>query len=152
MTSRMRAAGLALAIAAGLLVAGCGGDEGGSPEDAVEAYADAARDADGEAACELISSASVEAIEEFGDDCPAAFEEFGGGDVPDDLEIGEVTEDGDTATVETTGDGETTEIPLVREDDEWKIDFTNLAAEAEAPEVESVEPETETVEPVEPAE
>lgn len=40
------------------------------------------------------------------------------------IEIGEATIDGDTATVATTSsEGVEGETPLIKEDDEWKVDF-----------------------------
>lgn len=155
-----RLTGLVLVIATAALLAGCGGSSS-SPDAVVQDFFDAARDNDAEAACELLSSASIEAIEASGDeDCPTAFEADGVGDIPDDIEVGEVTEDGDTATVQVTGDGEEVEIPTVNEDDEWKVDFASLvpSVSAEPPDIstEAIEPpdvsapEIEPPEPVEP--
>ena len=84
-------------------------------------------------------SATIEEIEATGSDCPTTFEEVGFGSVPDDFEIGEVTEEGDTATVEATADGTTEDVPLIDEDGEWKLDFA-----AVTPDVPSEEPTTTT--------
>lgn len=141
---KRRLTGLATAITAAALLAGCGGSES-TPEDAVESFFNAARDDDAEGACELLSAASIEAIEASGDDCPTSFESEGVGDIPDDIEIGEVTEDGDTATVQVSGDGEEVEIPTVNEDDEWKVDFAALV-----PEISAEEPDVSVPEGIEP--
>lgn len=119
-----------LALAAGVLV-GCGGG-GSSPEDTVQGFYDASKDGDAAAACELLSSESQEAAAAQGGDCETAFEQAGAADVPDDLEIGDVTEDGDTATVAVSGDGEESEIPVVKEDDEWRIDLIGASTAPEA--------------------
>jgi hypothetical protein len=117
-------AGLALVAA---LVVGCGG--GGSPEDTVQEFYDASVDQDGAAACELLTDASAElAAAGGGGDCATAFEEQTAEDVPEDFEIGEVSEDGDSATVEVTSDGESSTVPLTKEDDEWKIDLAGAVA------------------------
>ena len=41
----------------------------------------------------------------------------------DEVEVGDATEDGDTAEVTVTFGDEEAEVPLVKEDDEWKIDI-----------------------------
>jgi DUF2950 family protein len=119
------------ALATGLIA--CGGDDASesgssSPEDTVSSYFGAVEDGDGGRICELLTSDSVEAIESFGDgDCAdiAGSEDFG--DFPDDLDVGEATEDGDSATVEVTGDGDTVSVPLTKEGDDWKVDITGIS-------------------------
>jgi hypothetical protein len=126
----------ALAIGAAVVV-GCGGG-GGSPEDTVQEFFDAARDQDAAATCELLTTASQDAAAaQAGGDCEAAFEDSGAADIPEEIEIGDVTEDGDTATVAVSAEGQDDEIPLLKEDDEWKIDLLGGATappEATAPE------------------
>ena len=118
-----------LALAAALAV-GCGDDssstaDAGNPEDTVQAFYDAYKDQDGEAACALFSADSQEAAAEGFDSCEEAFQgaaDSGALDgVPDDLTIESSSIDGETATVETTAGGEKNTITLVNEDG-WKVD------------------------------
>lgn len=122
--------GFGALVASGLLVAGCGGDDAsesgsGSPEDAVSSFFAAADEGDGERACELMTEDSVSALELGGGSCAEVMSEDSG-DLPDDFEVGDTTEDGDTATVEVSGDGDTIEVPLQKDGDEWKVDFISL--------------------------
>jgi hypothetical protein len=109
---------------AGLAV-GCGGDSTSNPEDAAQAFYEAARDQDAEALCASVSAEYREAATEGFDSCEAAFEDAADSGtldgVPEDFEIVSSSVDGDTATVETTGGGETNTITLVNEDG-WKVD------------------------------
>lgn len=121
---------LSTLVAAGLLAAGCGGDDAsesgsGSPEDAVKSFFAAADDGDGERACELMTDDSVSALELGGGSCADVMSEDSG-DLPDDFEVGDTTEDGDTATVTVSGDGDEIEVPVQKDGDEWKVDFIGL--------------------------
>lgn len=121
----LRIGSVLLAIAFGVLIAGCGGG-GDDPADTVQEYFDAATGDDFEGACELLSEQTITLIEGTGDDCPTALEADEATPVPDDFEVGDSTEDGDTASVTVSGDGEEVAIPLVKEDDEWKVDLAGL--------------------------
>ncbi len=121
---------LAVLLAGGLIATGCGGSDAeesgsGSPEDAVSSFFSAADDGDGARACELMTEDSVNALELSGSSCADVMSEDSG-DLPDDFEVGDASEDGDSATVKVTGDGDEIEVPLKKEDDEWKIDFISL--------------------------
>jgi hypothetical protein len=123
----------ALALAASLVI-GCGGggdsssDSAAAPEDVVQQFVDSSRDGDGEAVCDLLSADSqAQVVDEAksADDCPGAFDEDPtASDVPEDLEIGEATIDGDTGSVAITVSGQESSLPVVQEDGEWKIDIT----------------------------
>lgn len=126
------AAALALVplVAAGLIAAGCGGNDASesgssSPEDTVKSFFAAADAGDGDRACELMTDDSVKALELGGGSCGDSLS-GDSGDLPDDFEVGDASEDGDRATVEVSGDGDTIEVPLQKEDDEWKVDFISL--------------------------
>jgi hypothetical protein len=121
----------ALALVAGLAV-GCGGDSTSNPEDAAQAFYEAARDQDAEALCASVSAEYREAASEGFDSCEAAFEDAADSGtldgVPDDFTIVSSSVDGDTATVETTGGGENNTITLVNEDG-WKVNPASTAPE-----------------------
>lgn len=124
MKTGLRVGSILLAVAVGVLIAGCGGSD--DPADTVQEYFDAATGDDFEAACELLSAETITLIEGTGDDCETALAADEATPVPDDFEVGESTEDGDTASVTVTGDGEEVSIPLLKEDDEWKVDLAGL--------------------------
>jgi hypothetical protein len=150
--------GMRLAVAtlaaSGLIAAGCGGDDteesgADSPDAAVTSFFAAIEDGDGDRACELMTDDSVEALELGGEECSTFAESEGSGDLPDDFEVGDATEDGDSATVNVTGDGEELEVPLVKDGDEWKVDFIGLGlaqagasegGDASAPDISIEEP------------
>ena len=137
----IRIASAVLAMAAGALIAGCGGsdDSDGSdgaetPEEAVTAFFDATVAKDSAALCESITEESgqqaadnedVETCEEGADkafasaDAEAEIAQF------ESAEVGEATIDGDTATVTVTSEGTEGEVPVVKEDDVWKVDITD---------------------------
>jgi hypothetical protein len=130
----IRIASAVLALAAGALIAGCGGSDGAeTPEDAVTAFFEATVDKDSEALCDSISEESatqaaenedVETCEEGADkafgseDADAEIEQF------ENAEVGEATVDGDTATVTVTSEGTEGEVPVVKEGDVWKVDIS----------------------------
>lgn len=123
---------LTAALAIGMLLAGCGGG-GDSPEEVVEDFYAAAADGDAEKMCELASEASAQsgAEENDAETCEEGvqssidagnLDEFSA--LVEGVEVGEATIDGDAATVAiTSAEGEEAEIDLVKEDDEWKVDF-----------------------------
>ena len=121
----------AVALTAGF-GAGCGGDDSSSdeqsPEEVVQSFVDSSRDGDGAAVCDLLSADSqTQVVEESdsADDCEGAFDEDPtASDVPDDLEIGDATIDGDTGTVAVTVSGQESQLNVVQEDGSWKIDIT----------------------------
>ena len=129
-----RAAIGVVAVAAALVV-GCGGDDSsddsGNPEDAVQSFYDASKAKDAEAACATLTADSQDFAAGGEDSCEASFQksvDSGQADIPDSIEIGDVSTEGDTATVPVTADGQDTEFTVVQEDGEWKIDLTGSAA------------------------
>lgn len=129
-----RAAIGVVAVAAALVV-GCGGDDdssdSGNPEDAVQAFYDASKAEDAEAACATLTTESQEFAAAGEESCEASFEKSvtsGQSDIPESIEIGEVTTEGETATVPVTAEGQDTEFTVVQQDGEWKIDLTGAAA------------------------
>ena len=130
-----RIAAAVLALAAGALIAGCGGEDGAeSPEDAVTAFFDATVDKDSEALCasitedsatETAESEDVETCEEGADKAFAsenADEEIA---QFESAEVGEATVDGETATVTVTSEGNEGEVSVAKEGDVWKVDLSD---------------------------
>jgi hypothetical protein len=125
-----------IAVGVGAFVLLSGGDDAGdSPESTVEALFDAGQDRDCEAAGELLSSSTFDAMggrEAALQQCQAALEQEGGLFSAEGAELvsTDVTsEDDSTATVSAevrTPDGETNnqDYNLVKEDGEWKIDLS----------------------------
>ena len=132
LNSKRAAIGVVAVTAA--LVVGCGGDDSsdsGNPEDAVQAFYDASKSEDAEAACATLTTDSQDFAAGGEESCEASFQksvDSGQADIPDSIEIGEVTTEGDTATVPVTADGQDTDFTVVQEDGEWKIDLTGAAA------------------------
>lgn len=122
-TGLKKAAALLAALAATAAV-GCGGDDGGSPEDAVSAVYSAAADGDAAGVCENLSAGALEASGGSVDECETSIEPGleAAGAFLGEFEIGEATTDGDSATVEVSFAGETEEVPVVQEDGEWTLD------------------------------
>lgn len=134
-----RLAALALTLGAGLIAAGCGGDddstsdEAQSPSDVVAAFYAATADGDNEAICSYFTEETAQqaAEEEDADSCEEAAESGLGDDetvaLAKTVEVGKETIDGDTATVEVSSSEQegSGEINLVQEDGEWKIDFSS---------------------------
>ena len=127
--SKLAALIAALTLAFAFVVAGCGSDD--SPEDVVESFYSALGDGDAGEICDLLSEASQEDAAEGEDSCEAGVQKgIDSGEaeealgVADEVEVGEATEDGDTAEVSVSFGDEEAEVPLVKEDDEWKIDIS----------------------------
>ena len=130
----IRIASAVLALAAGALIAGCGGSDGAeTPEDAVTAFFEATVDKDSEALCDSLSEASAkdaaenEDVETCEEGADKAFASEGADDEIaqfEDAEVGEATIDGDTATVTVTSEGNEGTVDVVKEDDVWKVDIT----------------------------
>ena len=120
----MKKAAALLAASAALFAVGCGGGDGSSPEDAVSAVYDAAADGDAAGVCENLSAAAIEASVEEGADCEEALEPSleAAGAFLGEFEVGEADVEGDSGTVEVSFAGETADVPVVQEDDEWKVD------------------------------
>ena len=145
---RMAVGALALTAA---VVVGCGGSDStdsssdaGSPEDAVQAFFDASKAEDGAAACAALTTDSQELAAGPEDSCEASFDksvEAGTAGIPDSIEIGEVTTEGDTAaTVSVTADGQTSDIYTTQEDGVWKVDLagpTSVGGDSSAPSTDS---------------
>ena len=119
----------ALSLAAGLL-AGCGGGDDsasgdGDPSDTVQTFYEAFKSEDAAGICATFSDDFETVVAEGSDSCEVAFQtnfDAGAGGVPEGVEIGDASIDGDTATVDvTTPTGETNTATLIDEDG-WKID------------------------------
>ena len=127
--SKLAALLAGMTLASALVAAGCGGDD--SPEDVVESFYSALGDGDAEEICSLLSNSAAESAAEDEETCEAgvqkgidsgAAEEALG--AADEVEVGEVKEDGDTAEVTVTFGEEEAQVPLVKEDGEWRIDIS----------------------------
>ena len=127
-TLRLLAALAALTLAFALVAVGCGSDD--SPKDVVESFYSALSDGEAGEICDLLSASGQEGAAAGADSCEDGIQKLiDSGEaeealgVADEVEIGDATEDGDTATVKVSFGDEETEVPLVKEDDEWKIDL-----------------------------
>jgi hypothetical protein len=121
----MKKAAAAVVAGAALFAAGCGGGDGGSPEGAVEALYSAAVDGDAGAVCDNLSTAAIEASVEEGSECEDALDSAtleAAGAFLGEFEVGEADVDGGEGTVEVSFAGETSDVPVVEEDGEWKVD------------------------------
>ena len=126
--SRLAALLTALTLACAFAVAGCGGED--SPADVVEDFYSALSDGDAGEICDLLSNSAQEDAAGNEDSCEdgvqkeidsgAAEEALG---AAGDVEVGDATEDGDTAEVTVTSGDDEAQVPLVKEDGEWKIDI-----------------------------
>lgn len=118
-------------FAVGLLALGCGGTA--APEDVAEDFYAALADGDAAAFCETLSESAAQAAadDEDAESCEEGVEKsFSSGDAEDAIaqtegvELGEAEIDGDTAIVPTTSaEGQEGETPMVKENDEWKVDI-----------------------------
>jgi hypothetical protein len=126
-------------VACGVLAfaAGCGDDK---PKQSVTAYLNAVADDDNVEACKhLTEHAQEQALEKFSNlspkDCPDVVHKvvvnIFGADAEDlkDASTSDKSESGDTATVEASLDGRTVDVPLRKEDGEWKLDAAGVAAQ-----------------------
>ena len=124
-----------LAVTAAIVV-GCGGSDdtssdADSPEDVVQAFFDASKSEDAGAACATLTTDSQDFAAAGEESCEASFQksvDSGQSTIPDSIEIGDVTTEGDTATVPVTADGQDTDFTVVQEDGSWKIDLVGAAA------------------------
>lgn len=132
--SKLVTAVAALTLVFALVAAGCGGDDGGgdSPEDVTQSFYTALSDGDAAEICDLLSerAAQTAAEDEGADSCEDGVGkgiESGAAEAAlgaaDDVEIGEATIDGDSASVAVTSGEQEAEVPLVKEDGDWKIDI-----------------------------
>jgi len=120
----------ALVLALAFAVAGCGGGSDASPEEVTENFYSALADGDADEACGLLSNASAESAAGGGESCEEGFKQAldsGAAQaalgVADDIEVGDSEIDGDSATVTVTSGNQEDEVPLIKEDGEWKIDI-----------------------------
>ena len=117
---------LAIALFA-VIPMGCGGDEDADDaEAALSTYVEALRDGDAAAACDHVAAATIEDLGSV-ESCERVFttgfelSEERDSQIPD-LEVGDVSVDGDTATATIESNGADQEVTLVREDGEWKLE------------------------------
>jgi hypothetical protein len=123
--------GLAALLASGALVA-CGGDDGsssesGSPAAVAEEFSKSFVNGDGETACGLLATATVDVLEKDGGSCPDAITELG--KLISDEEKSAIenasyevsSEDDTSATVEVDLGEETDSMQLQQEEGEWKV-------------------------------
>jgi ABC-type glycerol-3-phosphate transport system substrate-binding protein len=129
MPSKLAALLAALVLALALAVAGCGGSDE-SPEDVTESFYSALADEDAGEVCDLLSESAAESAAGGGDSCEDGFKdalETGAAQaalgLADDIEVGDSEIDGDSATVTVTSGDQEDEVPLVKEDGEWKVDI-----------------------------
>jgi hypothetical protein len=120
-----RALTAAFCVAAVLGAGGCGGDDGGSAEDAAQSYADARSQGDAAAECDLYSDHLKQQL--GASNCEAFVKEQMSGLPAQEVKVVTVKQHGDSAAaaeLETTGESGKPvqlEILLVREDGDWLI-------------------------------
>lgn len=128
----VRVAALLLAVIGGALLAGCGGSDPDPPEQVVSDFFAATADKDGAKLCSLVTEETAQAAadQSDADSCDeGANASFEGSDSDavvaeaEGVEVGEATIDGDSATVKVTSMDQEEEINLVKEGEEWKVDF-----------------------------
>ena len=124
-----RFAMLALALAATLAIAACGGDDGSEDEDQITESIEAAAVSGEPAACteNQTQRFTEQTTGETGEAAVTACEEDAADSVAESIEVSNIEVDGDAATAEgeVTGsffDGQTIDIALVKEGDQWKLD------------------------------
>lgn len=131
------------------MAVGGGGANSNDPADVVKAFAQAAKDNDGKAMCEMMSAQSKKGLEDFtsGKSCEEAATENEGTDGPridpSKLEITNTEINGDTAKVTTKLEGEESTLTLVKEDGKWRIDlFSDLPKMPDPSDMPTVDPPT----------
>jgi ketosteroid isomerase-like protein len=127
---------LALALACGALLAGCGGDGGdeGTASEAAQDYVQARNQGDAGRVCELYSDQLISKL--GASNCQAFVKEQTAG-VATSLTLVRVRENGDRATAilrataagETGGSGGRVKITLERQDGDWRITSLGGAAD-----------------------
>ena len=126
-----RFVGLAALLASGALVA-CGGDDGsnseaGSPAAVAEEFSTSFVNGDGETACGLLATATVDLLEKDAGSCPDAIAKLGrlvSDDQKSSIESASYevsSEDDSSATVEVDLGDSTDSMQLQLEEDEWKV-------------------------------
>lgn len=133
-----RGGGAALAVVAGLLAAGCGGESPDDPEWVAHAYLSALCDADYGQAHELLAAGDDTPVptedefvatlqrrrDDFGTDDPGCWARS---DKTDFEEDGESEGSVEVWRVADSGDGAIrTEVPVVERDDRWYVDVGRL--------------------------
>jgi len=123
---------LILAALAALAVAsGCGSDDGGEEAEvraALETYLAAIREGDAKAVCDGLSEAQVKELDRAGS-CRKIFSEGlalieeQGVEMPE-YEIADISADGDSAQATVTAAATDLQLPLERENGEWKLSGT----------------------------
>lgn len=119
---------LAFACLSALVLAACGGDDAPStgPDEVTKSFLVALAEGDSAAACELISSASIEQEDVDCEDAVGGAVEQAGGEadvqaVEDaSYEVDEESDDAATVTV-SREDGQSQTFQLINEDGEWKV-------------------------------
>ena len=123
----------ALTLLFALVAGGCGGDSssgGDSPEAVTESFYSALADGDAGGICDLLSESAASSAAGDADSCEEGVQK--GLDtgpaqaalgVADDIEVGGAEIDGDSAKVTVTSGNRDDQVPLVKEDGEWKVDI-----------------------------
>jgi len=122
MNGTMKKTLVLLVAVVALVAAGCGGSDGGSPEDVVSTVYEGAADGDAAKVCDNLSESALEAA--GGDSCEDELEpalEMAGA-LLEGVEVGEASVEGEEGTVEISFAGDTQDVPVVQEDGEWKVD------------------------------
>ncbi len=120
-----------IVLAAG--IAACGGDDSNSSEDEASAAAVEILSSQDPATCERLSDSFIETqYGASGEEGLAACEEgIVSGQVPDNIEVTEITVDGETATGSITSDQATADFTMVDSDGEWQLDALDNIAPVE---------------------
>jgi hypothetical protein len=115
------AAGLA---AVALVIAGCGGDDGGSSdEDQITELVQGIS----EEPLTICEHLTADTLAQLGtvEECKQAGEQAGEAEPSGEAEISELQVDGDTATATVTDDDGADDVKFAKEDGEWKVDGTS---------------------------
>jgi hypothetical protein len=124
-------------LAAGIAACGGGDDEGGS-DDPATAATEILSSSD-PATCARVTDNFIETLYGPSDDPTATCEDQISGSAPTDVEVSDVSVDGDTATGTVTSTGTMADFSMVNEDGEWKMDSLEnpRPAEVSAPDTTS---------------
>lgn len=111
------------------LFTACGGGKAKDPKGVAEAFLNAMAEQDWSTAKKYATAGSQEAIDQVAEmaESMKGLEDLAGeeSETPE-IKMGDVTEEGETAVVSYTEDGSEKQLNLVKEEGEWKVEFSKM--------------------------